>query len=78
MLLTYKKINSAKHLESLINESFKLISKHQNKASSIVETEIKTLNNKTAKIIDIKGEVQLFPVYNNRLDRKFHEGCIIF
>ena len=57
VLLTYKKINSAKHLESLINESFKLISKHQNKASSIVETEIKTLNNKTAKIIDIKGEV---------------------
>jgi len=57
VLLTYKKINSAKHLESLINESFKLISKHQNKASSIVETKIKTLNNKTAKIIDIKGEV---------------------
>ena len=57
VLLTYKKINSPKHLESLINESFKLISKHQNKASSIVETEIKTLNNKTAKIIDIKGEV---------------------
>ena len=57
VLLTYKKIKSKKHLESLIDESFKLISKHQNKASSIVETEIKTLNNKTAKIIDIKGEV---------------------
>lgn len=57
VLLTYKKVNSKKHLEGLIDESFKLISKHQNKASSIVETEIKTLNNKTAKIIDIKGEV---------------------
>jgi len=34
-----------------------LISKHKNKASSIVETKIRTLNNKTATIIDIKGEV---------------------
>jgi len=55
--LTYKKIKSNKHLESLFNESFKLISKHKNKASSIVETKIRTLNNKTATIIDIKGEV---------------------
>jgi len=57
VLLTYKKIKSNKHLESLFNESFKLINKHKNKASSIVETKIRTLNNKTATIIDIKGEV---------------------
>ena len=56
MLITYKKINSKEHLESLVNESFKLISKHQNKASSIIETEIKTLSGKSATIIDIKGE----------------------
>ena len=57
MLITYKKVNSKEHLESLLNESFKLISKHQNKASSIIETEIKTLSGKSATIIDIKGEV---------------------
>lgn len=57
VLLTYKKINSENHLEGLIDESFKLISKHQNKASSIIETEIKTIKNKSAKIIDINGEV---------------------
>lgn len=57
VLLTYKKIKSKKHLDDLFNESFKLISKHQNKASSITETEIRTRNNKTAMIIDIKGEV---------------------
>ena len=66
VLLTYKKINSEKHLESLIDESFKLISKHQNKASSIVETEIKTLNNKTAKIIFIvKIIFSIMFIYSN-------------
>lgn len=57
LLLTYKKISSSEHLDNLFNESYKLVSKHQNKATGIVETDIKTSNDHRAKIIDIKGEV---------------------
>ncbi len=57
VLITYKKINNLEHFESLVGESYKLINKHKKKASSIIETEIKTLRGTRAKIIDIKGEV---------------------
>ena len=55
LLLTYKKISSPEHLDNLFNESYKLVSKHENKAAGIVETDIKTSNDHRAKIIDIKG-----------------------
>ncbi len=57
VLITYKRITSADHFSQLLGESFKLINQHQKKATSIVETDIITLNGIKAKLIDIKGEV---------------------
>lgn len=57
VLITYKKISSSDHFGKLLGESFKLISQHQKKATSIVETDIITLSGKKAKLIDIRGEV---------------------
>ena len=57
LLITYKKITSSDHLKNLMNESYKLISKHKTKSSSIIEKEIITLSGKEATIINIEGEV---------------------
>jgi len=57
LLLTYKKVSSYEHLKNLINESYKLISKHKSKSSSITEKDIITLSGKRATIITIEGEV---------------------
>ena len=57
LLITYKKINSPIHLKGLIDESYRLISKHQKKASKIIETDIRSQKGHNATIIDIKGEV---------------------
>ncbi len=57
LLLTYKKVSSYEHLKNLINESYKLISKHKSKSSSITEKDIVTLSGKRATIITIEGEV---------------------
>ena len=57
LLITYKKIKSQKHLKSLLDESYRLVSKHRKKATNITETNIKTNKNHNATIIDIKGEV---------------------
>ena len=57
LLITYKKIKSQKHLNNLLDESYRLVSKHRKKATNITETNIKTNKNHNATIIDIKGEV---------------------
>ena len=57
VLITYKSINTASELSDYINESYKLISQHNKKASSIKETFIKTRRGKDAVIIELKGDV---------------------
>ena len=57
ILITFKQINTPNDLLLYINESYKLINKHKVRASSILETNIKTVNGKHAVLIDIKGEV---------------------
>lgn len=57
ILITFKQINTPKDLLLYIKESYKLINKHKVRASSILETNIKTVNGKHAVLIDIKGEV---------------------
>ena len=57
ILITFKQIRTPNDLLLYINESYKLINKHKVRASSILETNIKTVNGKHAVMIDIKGEV---------------------
>lgn len=57
VLITYKPINASSELSNYINESYKLISQHNKKASSIKETFIKTRRGKGAVIIELKGDV---------------------
>ena len=57
ILFTFKQINTPNDLLLYIKESYKLINKHKVRASSILETNIKTVNGKHAVLIDIKGEV---------------------
>ena len=57
ILITFKQINNPNDLSLYINESYKLINKHKVRASSILETNIKTTTGKYAVLIDIKGEV---------------------
>ena len=57
VLITYKPINNSSELSNYINESYKLISQHNKKASSIKETFIKTRSGKDAIIIELTGDV---------------------
>ena len=57
VLVTYKKIGSASDLILYTDEAYRLINKHKTKAISITETKVITKNNKSAILIDIKGEV---------------------
>ena len=57
ILITFKQIRTPNDLLLYIHESYKLINKHKVRASSILETNIETVNGKHAVLIDIKGEV---------------------
>ena len=56
--ITYKDLkNDSKFLEELVNDSYKLTSKHQIKAYSIEEAIVQTPLGKTAVVVELEGEV---------------------
>lgn len=56
--LTYKSLNkSEQRLRELINDAYRLTSKHQIKAYAIDEVIVKTPSGKTAVIAELEGEV---------------------
>ncbi len=57
ILITHKKIETKPDLDTFIEESYKLIGRHQIKAESIIEKKVITSKKKQAIIFEIKGEV---------------------
>ena len=78
--ITYKEIKgSKKNLSEFINDTYKLINKHQIKASAIKETIIKTPNNKKATIIELSGEVPTqFQFHITDSTQHFLRGALYF
>ena len=78
--ITYKQIEgSKKNLSEFINDTYKLINKHQIKASAIKETIIKTPNNKKATIIELSGEVpSQFQFHITDSNDHFLRGALYF
>ena len=78
--ITYKKVGgSKKNLSEFINDTYKLINKHQIKASAIKETIIKTPSNKNATIIELSGEVPTqFQFHITDSSEHFLRGALYF
>ena len=57
ILITYKEIQTESDLNTFIEESYKLIGRHQIKAESILERKVVTSKKKQAIIFEIKGAV---------------------
>ena len=78
--ITYKEIGgSKKNLSEFINDTYKLINKHQIKASAIKETIIKTPSNKNATIIELSGEVPTqFQFHITDSSEHFLRGALYF
>jgi gliding motility-associated lipoprotein GldD len=78
--ITYKSINQdPKKFQEYINDSYKLTSKHQIKASSIEETVVKTPTGKTANIFELEGEVpSQFQFYVSDSTTHFFRGALYF
>ena len=78
--ITYKEVGgSKKNLSEFINDTYKLINKHQIKASAIKETIIKTPNNKNATIIELSGEVPTqFQFHITDSSEHFLRGALYF
>ena len=78
--ITYKKIHKEKKdLMEFINDTYKLINKHQVKASAIKETIIKTPSGKKATIIELSGEVPTqFQFHITDSSSHFLRGALYF
>jgi len=78
--LTYKAIgHSDKMLNDLIEDSRKLASKHQIKAYSIEESEIKTPSGDVASVFELTGEVpSQFQFYVTDSTEHFLRGALYF
>jgi len=78
--LTYKAIGySDKMLNNLIEDSRKLTSKHQIKAYSIEESEIKTPSGDVASVFELTGEVpSQFQFYVTDSTEHFLRGALYF
>ena len=57
ILITHKEILKNKELDEFIQESYKLIGRHQIKAESIIEKRVVTPKKKHAVLFEINGEV---------------------
>lgn len=80
--LTYKPlagIKDRKKLDELIDDSYKLANKHQVKAYSIEETQVRTPSGKKATIIELAGEVPSpFQFYMTDSTHHFVRGALYF
>ncbi len=84
--LTYKDLKGNKidfknknFLNELVNDSYKLTSKHQIKAYAIDETLIKTPSGKTATIFELEGDVpSQFQFYITDTTNHFLRGALYF
>lgn len=78
--LTYKAIgNDPKKLSDFINDTYKLTSKHQIRASSIQEQRVLTKSGKTAILFKIEGDVPSpYQFYTTDSTRHFLRGAIYF
>lgn len=84
--LTYKDLRAEKFenakekfLNELINDSYKLTSKHQVKAYAIDESIVKTPSGKTVTIFELEGDVpSQFQFYVTDTTRHFIRGALYF
>ena len=78
--ITYKKIRKdKKDLMEFVNDTYKLINKHQIKASAIKETVIQTTSGKHATIIELSGEVPTqFQFHITDSSSHFLRGALYF
>jgi gliding motility-associated lipoprotein GldD len=78
--ITYKPLKeNDKSLKGYLNDSYKLTSKHQIKASAIEESVIRTPNGITAIVSELSGEVPTqFQFYSTDSVRHFIRGALYF
>jgi gliding motility-associated lipoprotein GldD len=78
--ITYKDLNQDRQfLKELVNDSYKLTSKHQIKAYAIEESIIKTPSGKTAVIAELEGEVpSQFQFFITDSTNNFLRGALYF
>lgn len=78
--ITYKDLkNDHQFLEELVNDSYKLTSKHQIKAYAIEESVVKTPSGKTAVIAELEGEVpSQFQFFVTDSTDNFLRGALYF
>ncbi len=78
--LTYKSINgNQKMLNDLIEDARKLTSKHQIKAYSIEETEVRTPSGDIASVFELQGEIpSQFQFYVTDSTKHFLRGALYF
>jgi len=78
--ITYKSITKGqKDLMEYVNDTYKLINKHQIKASSIKETIIKTPSGEKATIVELSGEVPTqFQFHITDSSSHFLRGALYF
>ena len=78
--ITYKNLNqNPQFLKELVNDSYKLTSKHQIKAYAIEESIIRTPSGKTAVIAELEGEVpSQFQFFITDSTHNFIRGALYF
>jgi gliding motility-associated lipoprotein GldD len=78
--ITYKNLHDDQQfLEELVNDSYKLTSKHQIKAYAIEESIVKTPSGKTAVIAELEGEVpSQFQFFITDSTYNFIRGALYF
>ena len=78
--ITYKNLNQdPQFLKELVNDSYKLTSKHQIKAYAIEESVVRTPSGKTAVIAELEGEVpSQFQFFITDSTDNFIRGALYF
>jgi len=78
--ITYKNLNkNTQFLKELVNDSYKLTSKHQIKAYAIEESVVRTPRGKTAVIAELEGEVpSQFQFFITDSTDNFIRGALYF
>ena len=78
--LTYKNVNQdKKKFQEMVNDSFRLTSKHQIKAESITESQIKTPSGKSVTLFELSGEVpSQFQFITTDTTTHFFRGALYF
>lgn len=78
--ITYKNLNQDQQfLKELVNDSYKLTSKHQIKAYAIEESVVRTPSGKTAVIAELEGEVpSQFQFFITDSTHNFVRGALYF